>query len=217
MAKRILKEEQLIDVIWGATLMGGGGGGAMVGGTDLLDTYKKLHPEKPVELTLLETCDMDPEAYGAVTAGMGAPTVLKNVDFSQYAVNAFNALKEMGAKMDPPRKLEYSVPVELGGFNTFCPMLISLLNDIPFIDCDGAGRAVPALDTLLLHINGLDTSPLAMADGKNNKVTINAVLGFRSLHAAQQVKQLAAVCGNKVAFQWAGFDLHRDIVVIAAD
>lgn len=103
MAKRILKEEQLIDVIWGATLMGGGGGGAMVGGTDLLDTYKKLHPEKPVELTLLETCDMDPEAYGAVTAGMGAPTVLKNVDFSQYAVNAFNALKEMGAKMDPPR------------------------------------------------------------------------------------------------------------------
>ena len=69
MAKRILKEEQLIDVIWGATLMGGGGGGAMVGGTDLLDTYKKLHPEKPVELTLLETCDMDPEAYGAVTAG----------------------------------------------------------------------------------------------------------------------------------------------------
>lgn len=28
MAKRILKEEQLIDVIWGATLMGGGGGGA---------------------------------------------------------------------------------------------------------------------------------------------------------------------------------------------
>lgn len=171
MAKRILKEEQLIDVIWGATLMGGGGGGAMVGGTDLLDTYKKLHPEKPVELTLLETCDMDPEAYGAVTAGMGAPTVLKNVDFSQYAVNAFNALKEMGAKMDPPRKLEYSVPVELGGFNTFCPMLISLLNDIPFIDCDGAGRAVPALDTLLLHINGLDTSPLAMADGKNNKVS----------------------------------------------
>ena len=193
MAKRILKEEQLIDVIWGATLMGGGGGGAMVGGTDLLDTYKKLHPEKPVELTLLETCDMDPEAYGAVTAGMGAPTVLKNVDFSQYAVNAFNALKEMGAKMDPPRKLEYSVPVELGGFNTFCPMLISLLNDIPFIDCDGAGRAVPALDTLLLHINGLDTSPLAMADGKNNKVMVRFTVFARS-SVAYQATQIGVIC-----------------------
>ena len=173
MAKRILKEEQLIDVIWGATLMGGGGGGAMVGGTDLLDTYKKLHPEKPVELTLLETCDMDPEAYGAVTAGMGAPTVLKNVDFSQYAVNAFNALKAMGAKMDPPRKLEYSVPVELGGFNTFCPMLISLLNDIPFIDCDGAGRAVPALTPCCCISTGWITSSFGDGrNGKNNKVTI---------------------------------------------
>ena len=172
MAKRILKEEQLIDVIWGATLMGGGGGGAMVGGTDLLNTYKKLHPEKPVELTLLETCDMDPNAYGAVTAGMGAPTVLKTVDFSKYAVNAFNALKELGAKMNPPRKLEYCLPVELGGFNTFCPMLISLLNDIPFIDCDGAGRAVPALDTLLLHINGLATPPLTLADDTNNTANI---------------------------------------------
>ena len=26
---------------------GGGGGGAMVGGTDLLNTYKKLHPKSP--------------------------------------------------------------------------------------------------------------------------------------------------------------------------
>ena len=34
MAKRILNEEQLIDVIWGATLMGGGGGGAMANGMD---------------------------------------------------------------------------------------------------------------------------------------------------------------------------------------
>ena len=98
--------------------------------------------------------------------------MLKNVDFSQYAVNAFNTLRDMAAEMDPPRKLEYCIPVELGGFNTFCPMLISLLNDIPFVDCDGAGRAVPALDTLLLHVNGLDTSPLAMADGSDNKVMI---------------------------------------------
>lgn len=172
MAKRILNEEQLIDVIWGATLMGGGGGGAMVGGTDLLKTYKELHPEKPVQLTLYDTAEMDPNAYAAVTAGMGAPTRLKEVDFSKYAVNAFNTLRDAAAIMDPPRKLEYSIPVELGGFNTFCPMLISLLNDIPFIDCDGAGRAVPALDTLLLHINGLDTSPLAMADDKDNKVNI---------------------------------------------
>lgn len=172
MAKRILNEEQLINVIWGATLMGGGGGGSMVNGIGLLEGYKKANPDKPVQLTLLETEDMDPNAYAAVTAGMGAPTVLKGIDFTPYAVNAFNALKDHVADMTPARKLEYCIPIEMGGFNTFCPMLISLMNDIPFIDCDGAGRAVPALDTLLLHVNGLDTSPLAMADDKDNRVVI---------------------------------------------
>jgi len=39
-------------------------------------------------------------------------------------------------------------------------------------DFDGTGRAVPALDTLLLHINGLKTSPLAMSDNKGNRVSI---------------------------------------------
>ena len=172
MAKRILNEEQLIDVIWGATLMGGGGGGAMSNGMDLLNTYKKLHSEKDVQLTLYETNEMDENAYAAVTCGMGAPTVLKTVDFSKYAVNAFNTLKDIATQMNPPRKLEYVFPVELGGFNTFCPMLISLLEDIPLIDTDGAGRAVPALDTLLLHVNGLETSPLAMADANNNQISI---------------------------------------------
>ena len=37
------------------------------------------------------------------------------------------------------------------------------------------------------------------------------------LHAAQEIKEFTAVCGDKVAFQRTGLELHRDIVVIAAD
>jgi hypothetical protein len=171
MASRTLYESQIIDVIWGATLLGGGGGGSLKNGMDLLNKYKEDHPGE-VKLPLVECADLDPFNYAAVTAGMGAPKAIKDVDFSAYATNAFNALGNLALKMDPPRRLKYSLAVEMGGFNTFVPMLISLVNGIPFIDADGSGRAVPALNTLLLHINGLDTSPLAMADGKNNKVTI---------------------------------------------
>lgn len=172
MSKRTIYEDQIVDVIWGATLLGGGGGGSMANGLDLLNKYKNDHPEKPVEVSIYGCEDMKDGCYAAVTAGMGAPTAIKDVDFSEYAINAFVTLQEMAAKMDVPKKLEYSMAVELGGFNTFVPMLISLVNNIPFIDADGAGRAVPALDTLLLHVNGCDTAPLAMADGKNNKVKI---------------------------------------------
>lgn len=198
MAKRVLDEQQIIDIIWGATLLGGGGGGSMKNGMDLLNKYKSDHPGKPIKVTLYDTAEMDPDAYAAVTAGMGAPTAIKDVDFSAYATNAFNALKDMAAKMDKPRKLEYSLAVELGGFNTFVPMLISMVNDIPFIDADGAARAVPALDTLLLHINGCDTSPLAMADGANNKVTIE-LKDARDAHLAEEIGRHICMAFNMMS------------------
>ena len=56
----------------------------------------------------------------------------------------------------------------MGTFNTFVPMLISLMTGLPTLDADAAGRAVPGLDTLLSHINGGATSPLAMADDNGN-------------------------------------------------
>lgn len=172
MAIRFLKESQIIDVIWGATLLGGGGGGSLKNGIDLLEKYKEDHLGKVIELKLYETADLDPNSYAAITAGMGAPKAIKDVDFSAYATNAYNCLSEYAQLMKPARSLKYALAVEMGGFNTFVPMLISLVKGIPFIDADGSGRAVPALNTLLLHINGLDTSPLAMANGDNDKLTI---------------------------------------------
>ncbi|MBQ9534688.1 MAG: DUF917 domain-containing protein [Clostridia bacterium] len=170
MAKSILKEVDLKNVIIGATVIGAGGGGSPTGGLELLELYKRNNPGKPVELELIAPEDMQSGAYAAVTAGMGAPRALIGKDFTPYAVNSYEALVEMAAGMG--RELKYACPVEIGGFNTFVPMLIALLKGIPIVDADGAGRAVPALDTLLLHVNGLNTSPLAMADHKNNRLTI---------------------------------------------
>lgn len=167
MAKKLTKQD-CINVIYGATVLGAGGGGSAGGGLALLENYMKEHGEP--ELEMISTSEMDPTAYAAVTAGMGSPVALKDKDFTPYGVNAYNALVEMAAGMG--RKLSYALPVEMGGFNTFVPMLIAMMNKIPVIDADGAARAVPALDTLLLHVNGLDTSPLAMADQNNNRLTI---------------------------------------------
>ena len=171
---RILNEKQIIDIIWGATLLGGGGGGSMQNGIDLLEQFKEYNPGT-IEVNLITREEMEPGKYAAVTAGMGAPTVLKTLNFYPYVINAYNALKEMAAKMDDKKDLCYSLAVELGGFNTFVPMLVSLVENVPFVDADGAGRAVPALNTLLLHINGLNTSPLAMANGTGDKVAIETI------------------------------------------
>lgn len=143
---RTLNEEALINVIWGATLLGGGGGGSLQSGLDMLEAYKKAHPEKAPELELITYDEMLEGEYAAVTAGMGSPQAIVGLDFSQYAINAFELLQEMAKREG--KNLKYSIPVELGGFNTFVPMLISLVKGISFVDADGAGRAVPALETL---------------------------------------------------------------------
>lgn len=163
-----LYKQDLVNIIYGATVLGAGGGGSASGGLTLLENYIKVHGEP--QLQMISTKEMNVGAYAAVTAGMGSPVALKDKDFTPYAVNSYNALVDMAANMG--RTLSYTLPVEIGGFNTFVPMLIAMMNDIPVVDADGAARAVPALDTLLLHVNGLDTSPLAMADQNNNRLTI---------------------------------------------
>lgn len=164
----VLSRQDIINIIYGATVLGAGGGGSASSGLEMLENYIKKHGDP--KLRMISTGEMNVNAYAAVTAGMGSPVALKDIDFTPYAVNAYNALVDMAATMG--RTLSYTIPVEIGGFNTFVPMLIAMMNDIPVIDADGAARAVPALDTLLLHVNGLDTSPLAMADHKNNRLTI---------------------------------------------
>lgn len=190
---RVLNQNEIINVIWGATLLGGGGGGSMSNGIGLLNKYVEDHPGSPIEVDLIDVDEMEDGAFAAVTAGMGAPAALLGVDFSKYATNAFNTLKEMASGVG--RKLSYSLAVELGGFNTFVPMLISMVNGIPLIDSDGAARAVPALDTLLLHINGCDTSPLAMADDKNNRLTIR-LDDARDAHLAEELGRHICIAFN---------------------
>lgn len=148
----VLSRQDIINIIYGATVLGAGGGGSASSGLEMLENYIKKHGDP--KLRMISTGEMNVNAYAAVTAGMGSPVALKDIDFTPYAVNAYNALVDMAATMG--RTLSYTIPVEIGGFNTFVPMLIAMMNDIPVIDADGAARAVPALDTLLLHVNGLD-------------------------------------------------------------
>ncbi len=182
----VLKKQDLLDVIWGATLMGGGGGGSALDGLSLVKNLEENNKGVELELKMISVNEMEDNAYAAVTAGMGAPTVIKTVNFGPYAANSFEALREMVAKMDSPKDVKYCIPVESGGFNSFVPMFISILKGYPFIDADGCGRAVPALNTLLLHINGCNTSPLAMANGTNDKITIE-MADLRNAELAEEI------------------------------
>ncbi len=164
---RVLTKNEITNVLNGATLLGGGGGGSLSDGIKMLDKLPDT-----VTLNLIEPKEMDPDKYIGITAGMGAPSMIEKIDFTPYAVNSFNALKKLASEMDPPRTITYCMALECGGFNTFVPMLNAISLNLPYVDADGSGRAVPTLPTLLLNVNGCDTSPLGMANGNNDTVYI---------------------------------------------
>ena len=161
------------NMIYGATIFGGGGGGACESGEAALEQFKEDHgiqDDADVMVQVMSPDEMDEAGYAACTAAMGAPTKFKEVRIAPYINGSFEHLCKMA---DSKRKsIDYSIAVEIGGFNTLVPLLVAMEKGIPFIDADGTGRAVPALDTLLLHINGLQTSPLAMSDNMGNRVAI---------------------------------------------
>ena len=192
---RTLTEQQMIDIIWGATLMGGGGGGSISSGMDLLNAYKRDHPDAKVEVDLI-TVDEMKGGYAAATAGMGAPAAIVGVDFSKYAANAFSLLQEVAARHG--KDLRYNIPVELGGFSIFFPLLLSLITEFKTVDADGAGRAVPALETLLLHVNGCPTSPIALANGVNDKITVELADSHNAPLAEKIGRDICGEFGNMV-------------------
>lgn len=166
----ILYEKDIIHIMNGAALLAAGGGGCFDDGMLLLNMFKEKHPDKPVEVKLYSLSEMEREECAAVVAGMGAPTEGAGKDFTMCAVHSFEEAQKMAAQAG--KNVKYTMPVEMGAFNTFAPMLISLMNGMPTLDADAAGRAVPGLDTLLAHVNGGNTSPLAMSDENGNIVQI---------------------------------------------
>jgi len=197
MAKRLMNEEQMIDMIWGAALLAGGGGGSINTAMVLLNKYKEDNPDDPLSVTIIDPADMEPGAYAAATAAIGSPiSFMKKKAFLSYATNAYSGMLDMYSKMDPPRDVKYSYAAEMGGFNTFVPMMISQVFKIPFIDADGAGRAVPAMNTLLLHVNGNDAGPMSMSDDENNRIAINLEDPRNAALAEELGRNICAVFGN---------------------
>ncbi|MDR0599417.1 MAG: DUF917 domain-containing protein, partial [Treponema sp.] len=165
-----LNEQDILRVIKGAALLASGGGGSVTDGLDLLANYKKRYPGKRIQVELIDTSDMADAACAVVIAGMGAPTKGAHKDFTLCAGASYDEIGRIAVREG--KRIGYTMPIEMGGFNTIAPMLVSLARNYPVIDADGAGRAVPGLDTVLVHVNGYETSPLALADEHNNRVEI---------------------------------------------
>ncbi|TVT28930.1 DUF917 domain-containing protein [Salinicoccus cyprini] len=166
---RYIGKEEIEKMAIGAALLGtGGGGDPFIGKLMALQAIEKYGPVK-----LLSADELDDEALVVPSAMMGAPTVMvEKVPSGNESIAAFNALEEYLG-----RKITATMPIEAGGVNSLLPFALAARVGLPVVDADGMGRAFPELQMVTYYLDGINASPMVLADEKDNSIVLNAVDG----------------------------------------
>lgn len=102
-----------------------------------LATRAVLATQGAVEL--IGATDVPDNAFVAAIGGVGAPTVslelLPSIDDPARALRVFE--EHIG------RKVDALVSFEVGGGNSMIPLMAAAHREIPVVDADGMGRALP--------------------------------------------------------------------------
>jgi len=189
MAKRLLGKEELEDIVRGSTILGAGGGGSPHDGLNLIKQIKK-------EVVIFDIEDLPENGNAVVVAGIGSPKAMIEKGFGPEAVFAYEAIKNMAAVGGID--LAYLMPGEIGGLNTVTPLYVASQKNIPIVDADGNGRAVPELSTGLYPIYNIPASPLVVAN-KAGDVIVAYLKDPLNTSMAETIARTAAVSFGMVA------------------
>ena len=199
---RKLYEQDIIEILYGATLLGAGGGGSLKQGLDMIQGLKD--DGEQIELDLLDVSEMRDDAYAVMVAGLGSPVAMLDPDMPRFgpdAVFAYRAFQKAFAAEG--KKLEYLYSGEMGGFNTFTPMLVAILSDkdpakrIKFVDADGNGRAVPELNTTINAFYDHPPKPMGMGSPYGDEIIVYPTTD----HSGEQIaRQMCMLYNMRIGF-----------------
>lgn len=104
---RKLYEQDIIEILYGATLLGAGGGGSLKQGLGMLDGLKK--DGNAIEVDLLDLDEIGDNEYAAVVCGLGSPVAMLDPSkpaFGPDAVHAFKAFQKafIASQVSPVRR-----------------------------------------------------------------------------------------------------------------
>ena len=168
-----LTHEDVERIAIGAGILGTGGGGnpyrGMIRAQHQLDEGRNL--------TIVRLDELPDDALVVPMGGMGAPTVgLEKIGRGDEGKVAVEAMRDyLGVD------IVATAPIEIGGGNSFAPMIASALLGIPTVDVDGMGRAFPEGSMISYYFDGVAASPIVMVDSQHHKIIIENVRDTRSL------------------------------------
>ena len=160
-----LIHDDLIYLAFGGALYGSGGGGALV------DAYNitKIIP-KSFKAKLLPVDRAEDDAIYVVAGGIGAPSAVRqrSPELIEAAAKSAKRLGELSGG-----KLGGILSVETGPINSILAAALSSNLNLPLIDADGAGRAVPTLSHLTYaHEADISIAPIVLTSLSGEQIIL---------------------------------------------
>lgn len=171
-----IKYDDIDSLSLGSSVLGSGGGGdPYIGSLMVKNALKKYG-----SVELISPDKLSDDAFIVPIAAFGAPLILIEKLFSGQEF--YNCLKSIENHFK--RKADAVISIEAGGLNGVIPIATASKFKLPFVDCDGMGRAFPRLEMVTFTLDGINVSPVFQTDEKGNKIfynTINNVWGEKLL------------------------------------
>jgi len=214
---KTLEKQDLVDILYGCTILGTGGGGSLEKGLQLINSA--LADSKSFKLA--EFTEVPDDAWIATPYMCGSISPTTPELEAQYArlpklpepesYLAYKALESYFGK-----DFYGVISTELGGGNTAEALYVAALLDRYIIDADPAGRSVPELQHSTYFIYNLPIYPLACANQFGDTAILTHVVD--DLRAEALVRAMAVVSKNRmgVADHPAQAKVLRDAVIQGA-
>lgn len=194
-----LTNQQISDLLHGCTVLGTGGGGSLEKGLALLN--RDLEAGKSFKMISLS--ELPDDEYIATPYACGAPkedsaeskTASRFRDLPRLDDSAaVLAFKRLEAYMR--RKFHAVSSTELGGENTAEALHIAAMLNLPIVDADPAGRAVPELQHSTYFLEGMPIYPLSVATNFGEPIIFERVCD--DFRAEEIIRVIAVASDNEV-------------------
>ena len=195
---RTLTKENLLDILYGCTILGTGGGGSLDEGIDMIDEAFSAGKQ----FRLASFSEMNPDDIIGCPYACGAISPLTEEEIKKYARlketdESFYVLCMKQLEKFLGRDLSAVISTELGGGNTASAFYVGAMTDRPIMDGDPAGRSVPALQHSTYFLNNVPMCPMSVMNRFGEGAVFTNV--FDDERGEDIVRALAVVSQNTIA------------------
>ncbi|NIQ06266.1 MAG: DUF917 family protein, partial [Candidatus Korarchaeota archaeon] len=158
---RVLRKQEIEDLLVGAKILGCGGGGEIEWARPLIEEVYA----KGKEFKLLDSNDLPDEEIsiivGAVGGGVSKEVRERLVDLEKMDASPELVAKNLLSEYIGKEPYAY-LASEIGAGNTIVPMYVAAMTDSFAVDADCCGRAKPEISISTTNVMGLTVTPLTI-------------------------------------------------------